>query len=125
MSRDERRSSTWRTSPGHLIETIFVSSRRGFYEYRVSTSAPVDDNDDADVNDDDGDGEDEGRGRDSEGSEGGSVEISVVIAPGPEHKSLESPRPHILDMIQQNSLILERHENLVVIRHDNPSEKTG
>jgi len=52
-------------------------------------------------------------------------EISVGIAPGPEHKSLESPRLHILDMIQQNILGLEQHENLVVIRYGDPFRKTG
>ena len=53
------------------------------------------------------------------------VEISVGIAPGPEHKSLESPRLHSLDMLQQNILILEQHENLVATRHGDPFRKTG
>ena len=46
-------------------------------------------------------------------------------ASGSEHKSLESPRLHSLDMLQQNILDLEQHENLVVIRHGDPFRKTG
>jgi hypothetical protein len=53
------------------------------------------------------------------------VETSVAITPGPEHKSLESPRPYSLDMIQKNSLILEQYKNLVVIRYGDPFRKTG
>ncbi len=44
---------------------------------------------------------------------------------GPEHKSLESPRLHSLDMLQHNILILEQHKNLVVTRHGDPFRKTG
>jgi hypothetical protein len=43
----------------------------------------------------------------------------------PEHKSLESTRRHSLDMLQQNILILEQHENLVATRHGDPFRKTG
>ena len=53
------------------------------------------------------------------------VEISVAKTPGQKHKTLESPRPHSLDVLQQNSLILEQHKNLVVIRHGDPFRKTG
>lgn len=80
------------------------------------------------MNDDADDGEDDGGGGGSggtEGTEGGGVGISVAIAPGPEHKSLESTRPHSLDMLQQDILILKQHENLVVIRHGDPFRKTG
>ena len=38
------------------------------------------------------DGEDDGSGGGSGGTEGGGIEISVAIAAGPGHKSLESPR---------------------------------
>jgi hypothetical protein len=53
------------------------------------------------------------------------VEISVAIAPGLGHKSLESPRLHSLDMLQQNMLVLEQHETLVVIPYGDPFRKTG
>ena len=54
-----------------------------------------------------------------------ALEISVAITLAPEQKSLESPRPYSLDVIQQNSLVLEQHKNLVVIRHGDPFRKTG
>ena len=44
-----------------------------------------------------------------EAVEGRGVEISVALAPGLEHKSLESHRLHSLDMLQQDILILEQH----------------
>jgi hypothetical protein len=53
------------------------------------------------------------------------VEISVAITPSQKHKTLEIPRLHSLDVIQQNSLILEQRKNLVVIRHGDPIRKTG
>jgi hypothetical protein len=53
------------------------------------------------------------------------VQIFVAITRSQKHKTLESPRPHSLDVLQQNSLILEQRKNLVVIRHDNPLRKTG
>ena len=71
------------------------------------------------------DGEDDGSGGGSGGTEGGGIEISVAIAAGPGHKSLESPRLYSLDVLQQNSLILEQRKNLVVIRHGDPFRKTG
>jgi hypothetical protein len=53
------------------------------------------------------------------------VEISVAIARCPEHKSLESPRLHGLDMLQHNILDLGQHKSLVVIRHGDPLRKIG
>jgi len=79
-----------------------------------------DDNDDGDVNDNDtaDDGEDDG-GVDPH------LLLSVGIAPGPEHKSLESPRLHSLDMLQHHILILGQHKNLVVTHHGDPFRKIG
>ena len=71
------------------------------------------------------DGEDDGSGGGSGGTEGGGIEISVAIAAGPGHKSLESPRPYSLDILQQDILILKQHKNLVVIHHGDPFRKTG
>jgi len=53
------------------------------------------------------------------------VEDLRRLAPRPEHKSLESPRLHSLDMLQQNILILGQHENLGATRHGDPFRKTG
>ena len=44
---------------------------------------------------------------------------------GPEHESLENPRPHSLGMIQHDILISEQHEKLVLMRHGDPFRKTG
>ena len=50
-----------------------------------------------------------GDDKDDGGVEGDGGEISVGIVSGAEHKSLESPRLHSLDMLQQNIIVLGQH----------------
>jgi hypothetical protein len=60
-----------------------------------------------------------------EASEGGEGRDLRRNAPGPDHKSLESPRLHSLDILQHDILILKQHENLVVMRYGDTFRKTG